>query len=137
MQKIQSKIKDESRLRSSSWGESCPHPMVGEPGRSSAGAERTILRDHNVALMRASAARALPAAVCGGPAKMRARIQAGRVDVVVLCEVAHGDVVYKLDRRGGVSSATTGIPCPGKTHTRMKRRENRASETEQAEARKV
>lgn len=70
-----------------------PHMRVRVPGglRSTAVAERALSRQHDVALMRAFGTGAFAAAVDRGAKEVGPRVDARRVDVVVLREVAHGE----------------------------------------------
>ena len=57
---------------------------------SSATAQRAILGNHDVALMRAFGAGLFSASISGGLAEVSPGIHAGRVNVVIFREVAHG-----------------------------------------------
>ena len=71
-----------------------PHAPRDSPGRlcSPAVAERALSRQHDVTLMRALGTRALAAAVDRCAEEVGPWVDAGGVDVIVLGEVAHGDL---------------------------------------------
>jgi len=69
---------------------SLPHVGVGCSGHSAAVAKGALAWQHYIPLMRASRAGAVAVAVDFGTEEVGAWIGAGRVDVIVLGEVAHG-----------------------------------------------
>jgi len=58
--------------------------------------KRTVAGKHDETFVGSFGAGSFPATVYRGPEEMRTRVGACRVDIIVLCEVAHDDCCAKL-----------------------------------------